>query len=491
MIKLLMTLQSRVQTSGFLLGIIASATIVLTASADPTNCAPPPAGLVGWWQAEGNAGDVMGSNNGTVVNGAAFLSGKVGQAFSLNGVNQYVSIPDSPSLRPTNLTIEGWVNVSPALGIHVLFGKTYGGVASGDSWVVWRDNDAGTLNARVYTSSGWGPWLFANWAPVAGTWHHIAFAFDSGAHTQALYVDGLAVAGGAVSGDLTYDTHPLVIGAEIEDGVLSYFVNGLIDEVSFYNRALTPTEMQAIYNAGSAGKCVIPTAPFITSQPTNQKLIEGGTAIFTVGAGGTPPLGYQWQFNGTNIDGANGVSLTLSNVQFTQAGNYAVWVTNAYGSSLSSNALLTVNPPPPCAPPPAGLVSWWRGGGNGFDQVGTNNGTAVGNTTYGAGRVGQAFVFGGANGDGVTLGNPASLHLQDLTIEAWIKRANASQISTGPDGAGVLLAYGYGGYSIAVLAYGSLNFGKPYFSAVTSVAGLVADTMWHHVAVAKSGRTVV
>jgi hypothetical protein len=58
-------------------------------------------------------------------------------------------------------------------------------------------------------------------------------------------------------------------------------------------------------------------------------------------------LSYQWNFYGTNLSGATNTSLTLTNVQAWQAGNYAVLVTNAYGSILSSNAVLTVNLPPP------------------------------------------------------------------------------------------------------------------------------------------------
>ena len=59
----------------------------------------------------------------------------------------------------------------------------------------------------------------------------------------------------------------------------------------------------------------------------------------------------------------------------SQAGNYEVLVTNAYGSILSSNAVLTVNLLPPCTPAPSGLVGWWPGEGNANDIVGTNNGT--------------------------------------------------------------------------------------------------------------------
>jgi hypothetical protein len=59
-------------------------------------------------------------------------------------------------------------------------------------------------------------------------------------------------------------------------------------------------------------------------------------------ASGTPPLSYQWRLGGINIVGATNATLTLTNVQFNQSGNYSVLVTNAYGSILSSNAVLTV-----------------------------------------------------------------------------------------------------------------------------------------------------
>ena len=82
--------------------------------------------------------------------------------------------------------------------------------------------------------------------------------------------------------------------------------------------------------------------PSIATQPTNQTVTVGGTATFSVTASGTPPLSYQWNFNGTNIGGATNTTLTLTNVQASQAGNYAVLVTNLFGSILSSNAVLTV-----------------------------------------------------------------------------------------------------------------------------------------------------
>jgi hypothetical protein len=68
---------------------------------------------------------------------------------------------------------------------------------------------------------------------------------------------------------------------------------------------------------------------------------------FTVSAGGTAPLSYQWRFNGTNIPGANLSSYTRMNLQPSDSGNYSVQVTNVAGTITSSNALLTVTAPQP------------------------------------------------------------------------------------------------------------------------------------------------
>jgi len=93
----------------------------------------------------------------------------------------------------------------------------------------------------------------------------------------------------------------------------------------------------------------------ITSQPASRSVDAGTTVRFRVNATGTPPLSYQWQFNGVgltnggSVRGATTASLTLTNVHPAQAGNYSVVVSNAAGSVTSSNALLTVTPILPLA----------------------------------------------------------------------------------------------------------------------------------------------
>jgi len=94
----------------------------------------------------------------------------------------------------------------------------------------------------------------------------------------------------------------------------------------------------------SVANLTVLSPPAIARQPTNLAVAVGGSASFNVTASGVPPVGYQWNFNGTNISGATNTSLVLSNVQPSQAGVYTVWVTNSLGSVLSSNAVLTVTP---------------------------------------------------------------------------------------------------------------------------------------------------
>ena len=88
------------------------------------------------------------------------------------------------------------------------------------------------------------------------------------------------------------------------------------------------------------------TPPEMTKQPTNQTVSVGGTANFSAAATGTAPLNYQWQFNGTDLDGAVSQTLSLTNVQPAQAGDYKVVASNAGGSATSVVAVLTVQVPP-------------------------------------------------------------------------------------------------------------------------------------------------
>src|SRR5205807_2012333 len=118
-------------------------------------------------------------------------------------------------------------------------------------------------------------------------------------------------------------TDAMGIGATIGGGApgqnISSFA-GKIDEISLYNRALSAAEVQDIFASGTNGKCNVPVGPAIVSQPANQTVNVGGSATFTVGASGSPPLSYQWLHQGTNLPAATTSSLTITNVQSSDAG---------------------------------------------------------------------------------------------------------------------------------------------------------------------------
>ena len=83
-------------------------------------------------------------------------------------------------------------------------------------------------------------------------------------------------------------------------------------------------------------------ALILTQQPTNQSVQIGSNTAFSVVANGQPTLNYQWRFNGQNLVGQTAASLSITSVQFANAGGYSVVVTNAYGSVTSAVAQLTV-----------------------------------------------------------------------------------------------------------------------------------------------------
>lgn len=84
----------------------------------------------------------------------------------------------------------------------------------------------------------------------------------------------------------------------------------------------------------------LPVGPAIVAQPQSQVVIAGTNASFSVKATGTPPLFYQWRFNGGAISGTTNASYTRTNAQLGDAGNYTVRITNIAGNVTSDAAML-------------------------------------------------------------------------------------------------------------------------------------------------------
>ena len=143
----------------------------------------PPHGLVAWWPGDGNADDVIGGNHGTLLNGATFAPGIVGQAFSFDGSGAYVRIPDSVSLDVPSSTVAAWINVRRhrrAQGDYN-FASRWFVVAPGElgqlSWEFGiRDERLGAYISSDCSTSNNG--LISANTLATDRWYHIALVVD-------------------------------------------------------------------------------------------------------------------------------------------------------------------------------------------------------------------------------------------------------------------------------------------------------------------------
>jgi hypothetical protein len=104
----------------------------------------------------------------------------------------------------------------------------------------------------------------------------------------------------------------------------------------------------------------------VLTSPTDQTVVAGGTATFSVSVSSTDPVTYQWQGDRGPIAGATSSTLTIPNVQASNAGGYNVLVSSAYTAALSRSAFLTVLSPPAFTQQPTSQATWVVGGGGSF-----------------------------------------------------------------------------------------------------------------------------
>jgi hypothetical protein len=451
----------------------------------PGSCLPPPANIVSWWGAEGTAADYEMNNPGALQGGAVYSSGEVGLAFDFRNGSGYVQVPDSPSLElgGNDFTIELWANFTSLSGSRALIAKDNGS-GQANKWIFWLNG--GQLQFLV--GSGGSQTLLGAGAfsPALNTWHHLAVT--RAGSLFSFYVDGTLSSTASSAVPIPAISAPLTIG-QAEN---SFFMGGLEDEVTLYSRGLSAGEIQALYQSDSTGKCAPPTPPNILVQPQSQTVFADATVNLSALAIGSPPLAYQWRLNGTNISAAANATaitptLTLTNVQTGQSGNYSVTVSNPAGSTNSANAMFTVRASGSCAVP-LGVVSWWTAEGNTLDSSGTNEGALEGGATFAPGEVGQAFAF--TNGSGyVSVPDSPGLDFgaNDFTIELW---ANFMSLS----GSQALIAKDNGSGQankwIFWVSSGQLQLYLGNGSSQTTIGsgafGPALNT-WHHLAVTRSG----
>ncbi|HEX4264742.1 MAG TPA: FG-GAP-like repeat-containing protein [Verrucomicrobiae bacterium] len=333
-------------------GSVTSSNATLTVNTP--SCVQPSTNLISWWAGETNTLDGWGANHGFITNGAiSYTTGKINAAFHYNGSGGCVEIPATPSLNVGSgpgFTLEGWIRPADLVNQLPVFEWQYDGTEVGVHFWTSAIGGAGCLYANIVDTNNIAHSFFSAPGILNSRYQHVAMTYDQASGAASIYWNGTLVANTNV-GFITPKTTANLLLGERTGGVSLYNFIGDLDEMSIYSRALSQIEIQAIYNASSAGKCIVPRPPVIVQPPTNQTTHVGGTANFYVIASGTMPLTYQWHLNSTNdLPGATNSSLTLNNVQSTNAGAYSVTVSNIYDSATSSNAALFVTPPPAGVP---------------------------------------------------------------------------------------------------------------------------------------------
>lgn len=293
-----------------------------------------PPGLVAWWPAEGDANDIIGNNHG-VPSGVTFTPGQIGQAFELSGAESYVDFgPSIGDFGTNNFTIACWMRTSGDGRAAFLEKRPACNMDWGPSWWGIR----GTVDFVLEIGGAKMQYYSAVTTAISvtdGEWHHLVWTRE-GKHLK-VYVDGSLNSTNTTPGiaNITSDASMQLGTSSCNnvDGTTPF--TGSVDELQIYNRALSSSEILAIYgtDGNDNGR-----APVIVLQPKNQRRNQGKSPTFKVAAVGSHPLAYQWQLGGVDIPEGNDDTFVTENLLETNS--FRCIVSNPYGIVTSAPAYI-------------------------------------------------------------------------------------------------------------------------------------------------------
>ena len=298
-------------------------------------------GPVAWWKFDETSGtiasDSSGNNNtGTLINGPVFVSGRINNALSLDGINEFVDAANPTSLQITGrLTVSAWINTKTGDGVPV---SKYNFSNNTRSWRLYVT----PTNILAFTVSSDGVAAQDLQSPTSislNTWQYITATYDGARIT--LYINGTSVASTPYTAGLFNSSAHVIVGDNANGG--NPF-NGQIDDVRIYNRALSATEVSALYNGA-------PTPP---SVPTNLS----GTAVsssrinltWTASTDNVAVTGYKVYRNGTQVGASATNSYSDTSLAASTVYGYTV---SAYDAALNNSAqsasigIITLGSPAP------------------------------------------------------------------------------------------------------------------------------------------------
>jgi len=311
-----------------------------TSSHAPMPFVPVSLGLVSLWQAENNAHDSIGTNDGIIENVVHFSGGQTGKAFLFDNTNADIRVPTSGSLNVgTNksFTIAGWINPSDVSNYHPIFGWDDGV----DPWGVRLSintpipNASGKLVAEVYDV--WNDYTLVQ--SLTGTiatnqLQFVALTVNNTSHWATIYCNGNTVGRSSMyPGSALQTTYSLYMGRRLGGPIYDQrILNGLLDGVLLYNRELSSNEIASLYFAGVTGNGADADYDGVSdvqelAQRTNPKDPNSVLKI---------SLGY-WPFDDTNTWAGGAGQLPLQALNLVGVPS---WNTNAMRINSGSPAVL-------------------------------------------------------------------------------------------------------------------------------------------------------
>ena len=232
----------------------------------------PSNGLVGWWPFNGNANDESGNGNNGTVNGATLTTDRFGntdKAYNFDGVDDFINISATNGLSPSNgLSMAAWIKWNGSNGItnHQYIFQ----IAPNPNGYI-TVNDDGTIAVNVLNcncSTDIGIDLVIN----LNTWYHVVLTYDLSLGEMMMYLNGNLI-GQTTENIFSYYTvnnTPSRFGNYYFN---SHYFKGLLDDAALYNRAITPQEINDLYNSTICSND-------LTISPIVNSIQTGNTANF-------------------------------------------------------------------------------------------------------------------------------------------------------------------------------------------------------------------
>ena len=242
-------------------------------------------GLVGWWKFDDGSGTtaVDSSGNGntlSLVNGISWVAGKIGDAISANGTNQYATVPAINLSGTSTVTVAFWANRTYSTTVESVLlesSTNYNNSTTGFGFFP-DDTQCQGIHAAVHGNLGYSVNCYAQ--PSSGVWHHIAVIFDktqAGNAQTALYIDGVLQTPtsnlNTAQNTNSFGNNPLYLFSR---GGSQFFNGGQMDDLRIYNRALSATEIQQLYQGAGSASLVS-----IAVTPANPSIAKGAAQQFT------------------------------------------------------------------------------------------------------------------------------------------------------------------------------------------------------------------